>query len=888
MENNMKLKKLFRMKLIMLVVLCFTAIQLNAQLAPNLVYPFANDSCIVVDEPVQFAWDTVSGAYGYRIEISSSATWTTADIADEYLSHPTSTFSIAFSGYNTNYYWRVRSTFFDTSFVTATRRFTTKGTFPVLIAPSNLQTCVELNPVFEWATIAGATGYRFQIAYTDSFPVSDLIYQNLAISSTTDPSRTLSVNLQHHYRNYYWRVAANYGTCQSDWSDAFVFSSKQAIPTVTFPPENSNGIKTNTILSWSNTGPSSVYDVQLASDANFNNIIHNFVGLTSTTTSIDPLETNRDYFWKLQSRVLSCASGWSATKKFKTEFNPPVLDLPYEGRICLDLTYQFKWLQVLGAQSYHIQIAEDSLFNTIAYQQEGIFDLGHIVPLTKGLTRHYWRVRAKDNNNVGRWSDVRTFKTSLNVVEPINPPLNSAGVKKSLIMRWKDVANGQGIYNLQISLSPTFADTLFNHSNVSSTTFSITLPQYNKEYYWRVSAEGEHCSVGYSSPWKFRTIIDKPTLLDPPDLSNDEPYSIFFQWTNVDSATHYEFYLSLNSNFIPVVYGTDLCPKNHIYVSGLEPDHKYYWRVRAVNKSGMSDYSSIFSFTTTPLGATVPELLSPPIATEQVLLNPMLSWKAADRAKRYHLQVSDSSNFVDKMVDIDTLQVTFYQLNGLKNDKTYFWRVSAINDSGETNWSKLGWFNTLMTIPQDEPELVAPHNDSMNANVKIVLSWHTVKYANAFELEIAKNEAFTQGLIQDTLIYTTDKLIGNLENSTKYYWRVRAKNLSGKGPWALPYSFTTKEFVSVKDELTNKYNVKSYPNPFNNDNFLSFTLNKREQVIINVYDMTGKELINLSNEMMNEGEHTVKWSPANMQSGTYFYSIQIGDLKSYQEVNYIK
>ena len=243
-------------------------------------------------------------------------------------------------------------------------------------------------------------------------------------------------------------------------------------------------------------------------------------------------------------------------------------------------------------------------------------------------------------------------------------------------------------------------------------------------------------------------------------------------------------------------------------------------------------------------------------------------------------------------MDIDTLSVTFYQLSGLQNDKTYYWHVSAINDSGETNWSKLGWFNTLLTVPTDEPELLAPHNDSLNTNLELVLSWSPVEHATAFEVEIAKDEPFTQIHFADTLVYTTHKLIANLENdleyNTKYYWRVRGKNASGIGPWAVPFTFTTKEYVSVKDELTKKYNVKSYPNPFNNDNFLNFTMNSREEVIIKVYDMTGKELMILSDGFMNEGEHTIKWSPANLQSGTYFYSIQIGDLKSYQEINYVK
>jgi len=251
--------------------------------------------------------------------------------------------------------------------------------------------------------------------------------------------------------------------------------------------------------------------------------------------------------------------------------------------------------------------------------------------------------------------------------------------------------------------------------------------------------------------------------------------------------------------------------------------------------------------------------------------------------------VDTDSQFGAPLIDSDTLTVTYYELSGLQYFTKYYWHVSAINDSGETAYSKLGHFTTKILPPEDAPVLLEPANDTTGLTLTVVHKWTAVTYATSYEVQVSLENDFSGVLVvNDTMNYATEKILPGLEYETKYYWKVRAKNASGKGPWSEINSYTTKEYVSVNDEAFIKYNLQAYPNPFNESTLLSFTLPQPENVIINVYNLAGAQIETLLEKELPEGEHHIKWLPANLESGKYFYSIQIGELRLLKEITFIK
>lgn len=62
---------------------------------------------------------------------------------------------------------------------------------------------------------------------------------------------------------------------------------------------------------------------------------------------------------------------------------------------------------------------------------------------------------------------------------------------------------------------------------------------------------------------------------------------------------------------------------------GFDYQSVYYWRVKASNSTGDSDYSTTFSFTVKAEDASVPEPLSPENNSENVSVSPEFIWSNA-------------------------------------------------------------------------------------------------------------------------------------------------------------------------------------------------------------------------------------------------------------------
>ncbi len=70
---------------------------------------------------------------------------------------------------------------------------------------------------------------------------------------------------------------------------------------------------------------------------------------------------------------------------------------------------------------------------------------------------------------------------------------------------------------------------------------------------------------------------------------------------------------------------------------------------------------------------------------------------------------------------------------------------------------------------------------------------------------------------------------------------------------------------------------QNYPNPFNPNTKINFALPKQGFVNLKIYDITGREIQTLVNEVKQAGYYTVDFNGSNLSSGVYFYRIQSGD-----------
>jgi len=70
--------------------------------------------------------------------------------------------------------------------------------------------------------------------------------------------------------------------------------------------------------------------------------------------------------------------------------------------------------------------------------------------------------------------------------------------------------------------------------------------------------------------------------------------------------------------------------------------------------------------------------------------------------------------------------------------------------------------------------------------------------------------------------------------------------------------------------------AQNYPNPFNPSTVISYRIPEQSQVRLEVYDLTGRRISLLVDEVQAPGEHSVTWDASALSSGVYVYRLTAG------------
>ncbi len=84
--------------------------------------------------------------------------------------------------------------------------------------------------------------------------------------------------------------------------------------------------------------------------------------------------------------------------------------------------------------------------------------------------------------------------------------------------------------------------------------------------------------------------------------------------------------------------------------------------------------------------------------------------------------------------------------------------------------------------------------------------------------------------------------------------------------------------VSRTDQMPTSFNVEqNYPNPFNPVTRIKFTLPNAGNVVVKVYNVLGQEVATLMNEYKPAATYDVPFDASNLPSGTYIYTVKVGN-----------
>jgi hypothetical protein len=814
-----------------------------------------------------FNWAPIPGAERYEIQIDESTSFA-SPIASEKIYNTLSYAQPRWDNVTVDgdYFWRIRGVDAQDNVTpwSDLRSFRpTCQTSPNLIYPHYYYTPDTANlpvhgdrtiawPVFVWDTSIvcdPATGHvlwppvdSYQLTVDDDISFSTPNLQITTKGNAVAPTANTPFGGLTSGGIYYWRVRAYRGGQQigADSVWPLRYDPTQLPPELPFasepmpiyPADNFEAVEVPPVLGWLPVTGSQSYRVQVARDANFNEIVDeavaqfvNYVPWQGRTVAM-PFGT---YFWRVR-REAPNTGPWSVTRHFNLSFdlrtgNP--FDYPPPARpasiLAVGTGYTPSWTYIASGES-----------------MGGPFGLGALhVMLDRTLTDTLplnWVIAFETSAGLGDalqygiYVDIDHADKSGATVDPLGKPITvdpltlpeyviyvnktssqTPGPMNATYFRWSGTAwlPGQTLAALGGDLwvdSTTQAlqllvpyTALGTEDPAASGSLALTVFTTSD-----TPGDGVHNAIPVQPGAQLNRpafVSDMLMPLYPFDTPSSNPI-IFYDMPAVrwrtptfDSVDGYQVQVARDARFTELVetwetYETStwsyypLLPASFQSKNAIEDNESYYWRVRIRHERYHPYYSSFFDY-----GAWSPAMRikldsrlvgNPRLSTADPGLpawtTPTFLWDRVDGAAGYRLQVDDDSNFSTPLID-KKVDGTSYTPTTVFADGTYYWRVTIRRS--DTVFGH--WTPTMSFIKSSRPpQTLAPTLDEV-VNTQPSFTWTAVLTptvtprlaAPRYRLQISSDLNFSANLKTidtDSASYTLKKAESLADGY--WYWRV--------------------------------------------------------------------------------------------------------------------
>ncbi len=308
----------------------------------------------------------------------------------------------------------------------------------------------------------------------------------------------------------------------------------------------------------------------------------------------------------------------------------------------------------------------------------------------------------------------------------------------------------------------------------------------------------------------FAQKVTVPQLTSPENEFETGMPNAILNWVAVSGIGEitYHVQLATDASFTDLVVDEDQNKLSAYFNSNLLFGQEYFWRVKAKDDNGASDWSETYSFSI----FTEIELSKPNDGKDDIDILAELKWKSRsngediDGVGGFDIQI-DTVNTFDSpyysMINAEGvvfIKETDYLLFG----KVHYWRVRAMHADGFGPWSEIREFETVPTVTLDKP-----NNNSTDEEFDLLLKWDALgEYKldgednDLFEytVEVSTDEAFSEPIIITTPADETEPDF--LKFGLDYWWKVKATTPTSTSPWSEVNKFT----MIVAPELTEPEN----------------------------------------------------------------------------------
>lgn len=196
----------------------------------------------------------------------------------------------------------------------------------------------------------------------------------------------------------------------------------------------------------------------------------------------------------------------------------------------------------------------------------------------------------------------------------------------------------------------------------------------------------------------------------------------------------------------------------------------------------------------------------------------------------------------------------------------------------------IGTFPSVGSVRLSMPEPLPVELANFNANYRdgaVLLSWQTENEVNAYSFTVERRKS------EDAVWQTAGELraYGN-SNAVRHYQFNDSISINGTYIYRLKmtdndgsFEYSNTLTVSVVP-AENFAMMQNFPNPFNPETNITYTLPVSGIVSLTLYSVAGEKIKDLVNQQNAEpGAYTISLNGTNLASGTYIYSLKFSDAK---------
>jgi len=96
--------------------------------------------------------------------------------------------------------------------------------------------------------------------------------------------------------------------------------------------------------------------------------------------------------------------------------------------------------------------------------------------------------------------------------------------------------------------------------------------------------------------------------------------------------------------------------------------------------------------------------------------------------------------------------------------------------------------------------------------------------------------------------------------------------------------------TGLSNDIVETFSIlKAYPNPFNPEVSINFSIKQSENVEIVIYDIIGNKVVTLFNDYVQANTlNTISWNATNYSSGEYFLQLNTNNYTKTHKISLIK